>query len=123
MLRIIEENAATDPQQTMAVEALIHIADLGYASVLKGYGLLGLTWLFLFLFTLFTQGYRAYQQGDAQQRTLALFALGYLLFVTISGLTINHFMFAEGILMLCLVAALLARLRWDQSKAQEAQNV
>jgi hypothetical protein len=122
MLRIIEENAATDPQQTMAVEALIHIADLGYASVLKGYGLLGLTWLFLFLFTLFTQGYRAYQQGDAQQRTLALFALGYLLFVVISGITINHFMFADGILMLCLVAALLSRLRWEQTRTREAQN-
>jgi hypothetical protein len=95
-------------------EALAYISDLGYASVLKGYGLLGLSWLTTFMLTLFIQAYRAYQQGNLQQRTLALFALGYLLFVTISGITLNHFMYGPGILMLCLVAALLARLRYEQ---------
>lgn len=122
VLRIAEEDVATGPKQTTAIEALVHVADIGYLSMLKGYGLVGVSWLAIFLFTLLLQGYRAYRQGDAQQRTLALFALGYLLFVMISGITINHFMFAEGILMLCLVAALLARLRWEQTRTQEARN-
>lgn len=122
LLRIDEAKAAEAPEQTAVARALVHVADLGYASVLKGYGLVGLTWLAIFLLTLFAQAYHAYRQGDSRQRTLALFALSYLLFVVISGITINHFMFADGILMLCLVAALLARLRWEQTRTQEAQN-
>ncbi|HMW16165.1 MAG TPA: O-antigen ligase family protein [Pseudomonadales bacterium] len=122
VLRIAEDDKGATPGQTTAAEALAAIADLGYPSVLKGYGLLGLTWVIIFLLTLFVQAFHAYRQGDFQQRTLALFALGYLFFVMISGVTINYFMFPQGILMLSLITALLARLRWEQTRTQEAQN-
>jgi O-antigen ligase len=122
VLRIVEDDMVNASGQATVAEALAHVADLGYASVLKGYGLLGLTWAIVFLLTLFVQALHVYRRGDSQQRTLALFALGYLFFVMISGITINYFMFSQGILMLSLIAALLARLRWEQSGVQEVQN-
>ncbi len=113
ILRITE---GTEGTANRAANALAHKADLGYPSMLKAYGLVGVLWLVGFLSVMGVRAYRAWQSGNALERCLALFCLAYLLFVGISGLTINHFMFSEGILMLCIVGALVASLRQTQSR-------
>ncbi len=112
LLRIAE---GTEGTANRAANALAYTADLGYPSMLKGYGLVGVLWLVCFLSVMVVRAYRAWQHGDALERCLALFCLAYLLFVGISGLTINHFMYTDGILMLCVVGALVATLRRAQS--------
>lgn len=112
----------TQPQQlggisvsTIGARNLNYVADLGYPSVLKGYGLLGVTWLALLLLTLLWRAYRVYrhlygQNIASHDRVLVLCALAHLFYITVSGVTINHFMYQENILMLSITIALIATL-------------
>jgi hypothetical protein len=112
---------------TTGARGLNYIADLGYPSVLKGYGLLGVTWLVVLLLTLLWRAYRVYrylydQEIEASDRVLVLCALAHLFYILVSGVTINHFMYQENILMfsitISLIAVLTSKYRLSEAKTE-----
>ena len=92
-------------------------ADLGYTHWIKNFGIVGIIWVIAFLYVLLSTGIRLLNNSDGELATLSLFATAYVAFVGITMITLNHLMVKERIIVLCLVAALLTRLRMRGSSA------
>lgn len=84
-------------------------ADLGYTHWLKHYGMLGIAWLLLFLLTLFLYTRKLQKVLPSKYRAIAAFSSSYLIFFTVSFVTLNHLMFRDSILLMCLYCAILVR--------------
>jgi hypothetical protein len=93
-------------------------ADLGYAHWIKMYGISGVFWLgALFIYSGLTS-LRAVRTSAGLQYSLALFVAGYLAFVVVTGVTVNHFLIPERITLFMLLAAIIVRLSgWSQISA------
>jgi hypothetical protein len=85
-------------------------ADLGYSHWVKMYGLAGILWLGLFLYYLGTRSLRAYRSTRGMDNTVALFAVAYTSFIIITGVTLNHFLIPDRIIVFTLLAAIVVRL-------------
>ncbi|OEU69192.1 MAG: hypothetical protein BA863_00130 [Desulfovibrio sp. S3730MH75] len=107
-IRSVTEQGGTRLQVKMA--ALSYKFDLGYTHWLKSYGMAGIVWLLLFFWFQFSMGLRAQKRCRGDDKTLAMFALSYLGFVIVSFVTLNHLMHPDGIIMVCLSAAVIVRL-------------
>ena len=107
-IRSVTEQGGTRLQVKMA--ALSYKFDLGYTHWLKSYGMAGVVWLLFFFWFQFSMGLRAQKRCRGDDKTLAMFALSYLGFVILSFVTLNHLMHPDGIIMLCLSAAVIVRL-------------
>ena len=93
-----------------AMESKRAVADLGYSSWMKAYGLVGIAWLLAFYITQVVMALKALRRSSGADRTLAQFALAYILFQAVSYFTLNHLMTPSGILLDVFNAALIVRL-------------
>jgi hypothetical protein len=89
--------------------AIARKADLGYSHWLKHYGILGIAWLVWFYLALWTHARRAEKILTKNYRALSAFGFSYLIFFVVSFVTLNHLMFDNSILTVCLVCAVLVR--------------
>lgn len=85
-------------------------ADLGYSHWIKMYGLFGIIWLLAFMYLVGSRSYRLLRRTDGIRNTLAMFACAYFVFIAITGVTLNHFLIPERIVLFTLLAAIVARL-------------
>ena len=90
--------------------------DLGYTSWLSFYGLVGMTWLFLFLYFQFSMARRVLKGGGEEEKVLARFTLSVLLYEVLSFVTLPHFIAPESVILACLNAAIIVFLYF---KAEE----
>jgi hypothetical protein len=94
--------------------------DLGYTHWLKAFGVIGMIWLLLFFYFLWSGGRKILHGSDDIGRSIARFSLSYIGFVFISFVTLNHFMFSQRIFFVCLVSAIIVRLIWnDRGRTRE----
>jgi len=95
-------------QREAALEERAKMDDLGYTHWLKAYGLVGMVWLIVFLFSIISIGLSSIrvEEGD---KVIATFGLSYIVYVVISLVTLNHVVFPWRILPLCFVASILVR--------------
>lgn len=111
----------TDESQTTAqnqdLEVLAKNKDLGLPFWLRNYGLLGVVWLVLFFGVLIFWGVQGARNGSPRSAVLARFAVVYLVAALASGVTLNYFTNPDGILSLCLSAAIITRLRFGSNLA------
>ena len=89
------------------------MADLGYPSWLKAYGLVGLVWLGVLFYQTFTAGRRVSRTGNAMQREMGAFALSYAGFVALSSVTLPHLLTSVSIILVCLMLAIMTRLDFE----------
>ncbi len=80
--------------------------DLGYSHWLKHYGILGIAWLLLFLIMLFSYTRKLQKILPRDYRAIAAFSMSYLIFFTVSFVTLNHLMFRGSTLVMCLYCAI-----------------
>jgi hypothetical protein len=113
-IRAPTQQGGTRLQIEMA--ALSYESDLGYSHWLKSYGTAGIVWLMLFFSFQAAVGFRIQKTCEADDRTLALFALSYFGFVVGSFITLNHLMLPWGITLVCLNAAIMVRIDWNARK-------
>lgn len=89
--------------------AIVYKADLGYISWLKAYGIIGVTWL-IFLFSYIWKS--ANKLSKSESTTLiGLFTLGFVNYIILSFVTLNHLMYPEGIVAFSLVLSILVTLK------------
>jgi hypothetical protein len=93
-----------------SMESKRAVADLGYSSWMKAYGLVGIVWLLAFYITQVVLALKALRRSCGMDRTLAQFTLAYILFQAVSYFTLNHLMSPSGILLDVLNAAIIVRL-------------
>lgn len=91
----------------------------GYASWLSSYGFVGVVWLVCFLLTIFILGRRALRNASTVEKTLVTFALSYIGFVIITSISMNHLQFPDGILYVCLAAAIIVRILYNHDHGSE----
>jgi O-antigen ligase len=92
-------------------------ADLGYLSFLKAYGLVGGLWLTAFFMYVF-KGLRTARKTSLENALYLNFCAAYMLYVLVSFITINHFMYPSGIVSLMFVFALLVRLTQEKDRVK-----
>ena len=107
-LRVEAEQGVTTTSQA-ELEAIAYRADLGYSHWLKAYGVVGGVWLLAFMSVLWVKGRREAVSEQADLREIGLFGSAYLVFVAGTSITQNHWMFPRGIVLVCLTAAIIAR--------------
>lgn len=91
-------------------------ADLGYSHWVKMFGFYGAFWLAALFLYLGLSSLRSVRATAGLENTLALFAAGYFGFVVVTGVTINHFLISERVMLLMLLAAVVVRLSgWRQN--------
>lgn len=91
--------------------------DLGYAVWLKAYGLVGMTWLFVFFYLMWLLARRSEKLVPEKFAAVPLFSRSYVYFVIISNVTLNHLMTAEQILLVSLCTAIIVQsLNCDRSR-------
>ena len=90
--------------------ALQYKADLGYASWLKSFGIVGILWLFLFMWFWWTGSRKIQRIAGAAMLVEASFLEALLIFFAGTFLTLNHFMYPGTIVFVCMGAAMVVRL-------------
>lgn len=86
------------------------LADLGYTHWIKLYGLAGAVWIVVFLYLLWTRAIAAFRRLEGRAGVLSLFVLAYTAFISLTGITLEHFLIEIRILPVCLVTAILVLL-------------
>jgi len=87
--------------------ALTRTADLGYTHWIKMYGVIGIIWLLVLYWGIKKSIGKALKLKSEDDKSLALFCTGYMLFIVISAISLNHFLIDERIVLLCLMLAIL----------------
>jgi hypothetical protein len=95
-------------------KSISYKADLGYLSFLKAYGLVGGFWLTAF-FIYFFKGLRTVRKTSLENVLYLNFCAAYMLYVLVSFITINHFMYPSGIVSLMFVFALFVRVTQEKN--------
>jgi O-antigen ligase len=85
-------------------------SDLGYAHWLKSYGIVGLIWLFGFLYSVWRYAQRSLHLLGEKDKQIALFIMSYTVFIVISSITLNYFMMPHRIILVCMAAAISVRI-------------
>jgi hypothetical protein len=94
--------------------------DLGYAHWMKMYGLAGIVWLAIVMYLIGSRSYRVFRNSSGLRNTLALFAFAFFSFIAITGITLNHFLVPDRIIIFMLLAAVVARTEKFRSAKPEA---
>lgn len=95
-------------QNDKYLAALSYVADLGYLAFMKSYGLIGVAWLTL----LFVSIHRCLKKiiiTDSNE-ALVVFCRNYFIFILGTSITLNHFMYEQGIVLICIMVGCLDRL-------------
>lgn len=121
LIAIRTSKFSNNPRIAAEMKAKARKADLGYSHWLKMYGMAGVIWLAGLYYYLGTIASRAYRVSIGDSRIISLFCIGYLTFIVISAVTLNHFMRSERIILLCLMSAILCR-TYYQEKIRLYQN-
>lgn len=90
-------------------------ADLGYASWLKSYGIVGMIWLISFYVIWWKKTQKAKSLRDDLSH-MTTFCLGLLIWLAGTFITLNHFMSVGGIVVICIGAAIAIRLASLENK-------
>ena len=90
-------------------------ADLGYSSWLKFFGLFGIVWLFMFFGFQIVMGLVAKARTKGDEKTLAVFAICFLVYTMGTFITLNHLMYPHEITLVTLNAAIITRLYMNSS--------
>ena len=77
--------------------------DIGYMAWLKYYGILGTIWLFLLILIFYVKNFKLLKMLSVKNLDIVYFNLLYFTFVILSFVTLNHFMKAYEILLVCFV--------------------
>ncbi|RJP83684.1 MAG: O-antigen ligase domain-containing protein [Desulfobacteraceae bacterium] len=83
------------------------LADLGYTHWIKLYGSAGAIWIVFFLYLLWSHSITAFRKSEGRARLLSLFVLAYTAFISLTGITLEHFLIEIRIILVCLVTAIL----------------
>lgn len=97
-----------DLQKNQYLFALSYKADIGYLAWLKAYGILGFIWLVTLLFSIF---YFIKKVGaNNENKTVRTFIFNYFIFLVGTSVTLNHFMYPQGIILMCFLLGALYNL-------------
>ena len=118
-VRTATYGSTTYQREVMAAKA--RVADLGYMHWIKIYGIVGIIWLLFLYWAIKRTIGKAFKIKDKEAKVLVLFCTGYMLFIVISSITLNHFLIDERIVLFCLILAIL-RLVTLKKVAQEKTN-
>ena len=92
-----------------SLNSLVRKVDLGYSHWMKMYGSVGIVWLAALYLMLARQGLKNYRETDGVEKLVSLWALVFLVFIVVSGVTLNQFLVPEQILLTCLLPAVVVR--------------
>ncbi len=93
----------------VSISSLTHKVDLGYPHWVKMYGVMGVIWLFLLYYFLYKRARENYRNSNGDDKLVSLWALVFLAFIAVSGVTLNQFLVPEQILLMCLLPAAVVR--------------
>ncbi|MBI5557985.1 MAG: O-antigen ligase family protein [Deltaproteobacteria bacterium] len=96
--------------------------DLGYTHWIKSYGLVGLGWLVSFFFLLWHYARKTVRMADKEHKEITIFSVSFVVFIIGTFITLNHMMFPHSIVLVSLVAAIIIRMKYFQSRPQPATN-
>ena len=91
------------------LKAVARRVDMGYTHWLKHYGIVGMTWLFLFYAAIYSHYRRAKRLKIIESADILAFAQYFFVYLVVSFLTLNNLMRTHSILTVCLLCALLVR--------------
>lgn len=99
------------PMRTYRKYGFFNASDTGYPKMAAEYGLLGLCWLVWFFRAVFRRCRGAVQRPEATPpgaKVIMQGTLYFALYLLVSGVTLPHFIVADGIVMVALALAVLA---------------
>ncbi|MCJ7602653.1 MAG: O-antigen ligase family protein [Desulfobulbaceae bacterium] len=102
--------------------ALAYKDDLGYTHWVKAYGLVGLVWLLSFFFLLWHYARKTVRMADKEHKDITTFSVSFVVFIIGTFITLNHLMFPHSIVLVCLIAAIIIRMKSFQSLPQPETN-
>lgn len=109
-LRLSRSSIVTSKKAQLA--SLGYMSDFGYLHWLKAYGLLGMIWLIAFFSLLWSSIKKISRRGAKADEDITFFAGSSVAFLVITFFTLNHLMFPNSIVLVCLLAAIIARLNF-----------
>ncbi len=92
--------------------SLAYKDDLGYTHWLKSYGIVGMIWLLSYFYLLWHQGRYLMRKANKNLQVIASFTVSYTAFVIGTFITLNHMMFPYGIVLICLLTAIIVRMKY-----------
>ena len=101
-VRVNEENEARFIDLTRKM-------DLGYPHWLKFYGIAGMLWIAVFYLSLYIYYRKLVELAPPNFEVLPMFSSSYLIFLVVAFVSLNYFMFPDGVLTICLLCAILVR--------------
>lgn len=92
-------------------------ADLGYTSWLKSFGIVGMFWLVVLFIKLVRIGLKNYKSNNLIREQLGMYVIGNTGYLFISFLTLNHFMYKGGIIMIAVLLSIAGLLEkgWKEN--------
>ena len=92
-------------------------ADLGYTSWLKSFGVVGMFWLMMLFIKFLRIGLKNYKSSNLPREHLGLYVLGSTIYLFFSFLTLNHFMYKGGIVMIAVLLSIAGLLEkgWEEN--------
>lgn len=107
-------------QNDKYLAALSYYADLGYLAFMKSYGLIGVAWLIV----LFLSIHRCLTKITINDNnmTIVVFCRNYFIFILGTSITLNHFMYEQGILLICIIMGCLDRLASISKESELNEN-
>jgi len=91
------------------------MSDLGYLNWLKAFGMVGMLWLVLFIFTILLIAYKAVKISEGREKIIAICGLSYFCFVVFTYITLPNFHIPRGIIYICLISAIVSRVVWNKN--------
>lgn len=84
-------------------------SDLGYPFWLRDFGIIGLLGLSTFYFLILKNSFRIYSYfpSYSNKQILVFFVITEVINIIISGITLNYFTRAEGIILLCFISSII----------------
>jgi hypothetical protein len=104
-------------QKARELRILAQQDDLGYTHWLKMYGVPGVIWLLLFFYLQYRLSWKLVHEARKIDRLIGTFCLSFLGYIAVSFVTLPHFIFPRGTILLCLVSAILVRVHGNITPA------
>ncbi|NWH03707.1 O-antigen ligase family protein [Desulfobacter latus] len=112
----ISKFETTNKIEYLKMAAKARKEDLGYTHWIKMFGIAGIIWLAMLYFFSFKYCYRLIKTEKKNVSPLVFFCTGYLIFVVVSGVTLNHFMIADKSYLLAVFLAILVFLEKERKR-------
>lgn len=85
-------------------------ADLGYASWLKAFGMVGLVWLFSFFYIWWKMARQSIEFYGKYYEEITAFGLSSGFWIAGTFITLNHLMYVDSVVIVCACAAIVVRM-------------